>query len=186
MPSLDVRPLPIHGAFVVSGGRRGDARGYLERMFDAEALSLLLGGRSIVQVNRTVTLDAGTVRGLHCQLPPSADMKIVSCCAGAAYDVMVDVRGDSPTFGRSWAMTLEADSSISVVIPEGCAHGLQTLQSNTQMLYLHTAEYDASSEAGLHPLDASLGIEWPLEVTVMSDRDASETRGVEWFRGVPW
>ena len=186
MPDFSVIPTPIAGAYLLERTRRADSRGSLERIFDADELGVLIGGRAVAQVNRTVTDRAGTVRGLHCQLPPSADAKVVTCLAGSAFDVLVDLRGASETFGQWWGVRLDATGLSSVVVPEGCGHGLQTLTPRTEMLYLHSSRFDPSCEAGLHPLDSSLAIEWPMDVTDMSARDSGETRDIEWFRDVAW
>lgn len=186
MPSIELSPTPIAGAYVLSRVVRADERGSLERIFDEDDLTGLTSGRRIEQVNRTKTVQAGTVRGLHCQLPPAAESKVVTCLVGAVFDVIVDLRGESESFGKWWGLTLEAHLHTSVFIPEGCAHGIQTLVPDVQMLYLHTARFDASCEAGVNPLNDSLGIEWPLTVTAMSERDRLETRTLEYFRSIAW
>lgn len=181
-----MEPLPISGAYLVSGTRHNDSRGYLQRLFDISELGVCMSRKNIVQVNQTRTLFGGTVRGMHCQLPPYAETKLVNCVKGKVFDVIVDLRESSPSFGKWWAKTLKADDNVSVLIPEGCAHGLQTLEDECEMLYFHTAEYSALSEAAVNPFDPQLGIEWPVAVTNISDRDRTEARSVDWFRGIPW
>lgn len=186
MKALDLEPLSISGAALVKHDRRGDERGHLERLFDAQELSTLLGGRTIAQANRTYTRNLGTIRGMHCQLPPHSEAKIVQCLRGAVFDVLVDVREESPTFGHWFGCELSGESNISLLIPEGCAHGLQTLTQHAEMLYLHTAPYAPEAEAGLNPLDPVLAINWPLPITAMSARDRAEVRNPAWFKGVQW
>jgi dTDP-4-dehydrorhamnose 3,5-epimerase len=186
MSSIATTPTPIAGAFVLSRRVRADDRGSLERQFDAYELAPLMAGRQIAQVNRTKTVRAGTVRGFHCQLPPAAESKVVTCLAGMVFDVIVDLRADSDSFGRWWGITLDEASPTSVFIPEGCAHGLQALVPDVQMLYLHTAHFDPSCETGISPLDDSVGVEWPLPVTDMSERDRWESRTLEDFRRITW
>lgn len=186
MPSITAMPTPIAGAYVLTRSVRTDERGALERLFDAEDLAALTAGQCIAQVNRTTTVKAGTVRGLHCQLPPASECKIVTCVAGTVFDVLVDLRADSETFGRWWGLTLDEVSHTSLFIPEGCAHGIQTLVPDVQMLYLHSAPFDPTCEAGVNPLDDSIGIEWPLPIAGISERDRSESRTPEAFRGIIW
>lgn len=186
MPSLTTIPTPIAGAYVLTRSVRSDERGSLERLFDAGDLASLTEGRCIAQVNLTKTVKAGTVRGLHFQLPPASEFKIVTCVAGSVFDVIVDLRADSESFGRWWGLTLDEASNTSVFIPEGCAHGIQTLAPDVQMLYLHSAQFNPYCEAGVDPLNASIGIEWPLPITDMSERDRAESRTPDAFRSIRW
>lgn len=186
MSSVSTMPTPIVGAYVLTRVVRSDERGSLERLFDADDLARLTAERCIAQVNRTKTVKAGTVRGLHCQLPPASEFKIVTCLAGAVFDVILDLRVESESFGRWWGLTLDEASGTSLFVPEGCAHGIQTLVPHVQMLYLHSAQYDPSCEAGVDPLASSIGIEWPLPITDISERDRAESRTPEAFRSIEW
>ncbi len=181
---MEVAETTIAGVCRVERRVLTDERGWFERMFSAEELVEVLGGRGIVQVNRTLTRAKGTVRGMHYQLPPSAEAKFVSCLRGAAFDVAVDLRRDSPTFLQWHAETLSAESHRSLVIPEGVAHGFQALADDCELLYLHTAAYDPAVERGLHPQDPRLAIAWPLAVEHLSERDASHARLSPDFEGV--
>ena len=118
---FEIGETTIPGVYLLERMPLADERGWLERMYDTEDLADVLGGRGIVQVNRTLTRATGTVRGMHYQLPPSAEAKIVSCLRGAAFDVAVDLRRDSPTFLQWHAETLSAENHRSLVIPEGVA-----------------------------------------------------------------
>jgi dTDP-4-dehydrorhamnose 3,5-epimerase len=151
----------------------GDSRGYLERLFCADELRALAPGRHIAQINHTLTANRGTVRGMHFQLPPHAEIKFVSCLRGEVFDVAVDLRDNSPTFLRWHAEVLSADNHKSLVIPEGFAHGFQTLTDDCEMLYFHTAAHEPSAEGGLNAQDPRLAIEWPLPVAGLSPRDAA-------------
>lgn len=162
----------------------GDNRGYLERLYCAEELQSLIPGKQIVQINHTLTASRGTVRGMHFQHPPYAETKFVSCIQGEVFDVAVDLRRDSPTFLRWHAETLSADNHRTLVIPEGFAHGFQTLTDNCEMLYFHTAPYHAQTEDGLNPTDPRLGISWPLPVSGLSPRDAGHPPLNEDYAGV--
>lgn len=163
---------PIDGLQLVQRRPLGDDRGYLERLFCAHELETLTRGRPIMQINHTLTLQRGTVRGMHFQRPPAADTKFVSCLHGEVFDVAVDLRDDSPTFLQWHAEVLSADNHKTLVLPEGFAHGFQALGDDCELLYLHTAAYAPEMEGGLHPEDPRLAIRWPLPVTGLSPRDA--------------
>jgi len=169
-----IEPTPLDGLVVVTRHPRRDERGSLERLFcEHDLASLLPAGRRIVQVNRTCTRTPGTIRGMHFQRPPHAELKIVSCLRGAVFDVAVDLRPDSPTWLQWHGVVISADAHDAVVIPEGFAHGFQTLCGDCELLYFHTAAWSAEAEAALHPLDPAVGIRWPKPVAALSDRDRS-------------
>lgn len=168
---FEILPTAIQGVTVLRRKHRGDERGYLERMYCASELSELLPDRSVVQINHTLTVQMGTVRGMHYQLPPHAETKIVSCMHGMVYDVAVDLRPDSPTFLRWHAEVLSRDNHTSLVIPEGCAHGFQALARDCQMLYFHTEIFSPDAERGIDAADPRLAIPWPLSISVRSTRD---------------
>ena len=163
----------------------GDSRGYLERLFCDEELGALVPGKRIAQINRSYTAGRGTVRGLHFQRPPHAEIKFVSCLRGQIFDVAVDVRYDSPTFLHWHAELLSADNLRTFVLPEGFAHGFQTLTDDCELLYFHTAAYQPAAEAGLNPQDPRLAIEWPLPVADLSPRDGAHPLLDDAFAGVP-
>lgn len=180
--SIEDKPLP--DLKLLTRKRLGDQRGYLERMFCRDEMAELLAGRMIAQINHTYTASKGTVRGLHFQYPPHAEMKLVSCLRGTVFDVAVDLRKRSPTFLSWHAELLSDDNEATFVIPEGFAHGFQTLSDNCEMLYLHTAAHAPASEAGLNPKDSSLGIKWPLAITDISDRDRAHSPISNGFEGI--
>jgi dTDP-4-dehydrorhamnose 3,5-epimerase len=151
----------------------GDSRGYLERIFCSEELQALAPDRHIAQINHTFTAARSTVRGMHFQRPPHSEIKFVSCLRGAVFDVAVDLRDNSPTFLSWHAEVLSADNYKTLVIPEGFAHGFQTLTDDCEMLYFHTAAYQPNAEGGLNPEDPRLAIKWPLPVTGLSPRDVA-------------
>lgn len=170
---MTIEPTPLDGLSVLQRHPIGDQRGYLERLFCQETLQPLIGERRIVQINHTLTTKAGTVRGLHFQHPPHAEMKLVSCLRGEVFDVAVDLRQDSPTFLRWYATNLSAENHRSLIIPEGFGHGFQALTDQVELLYLHTAAYHPEAEDGINALDARLAIAWPLPVGERSTRDKS-------------
>lgn len=171
MSRFAVADLPLAGAKRVDRDRRGDSRGWLSRLFCAEELAAAGWTRPIAQVNHTSTVRRGTVRGMHYQRPPDAEMKLVSCVRGEIWDVIVDLRPGSPTFLQWHAERLSDANGRAMLVPEGFAHGYQALADDTELLYCHSAAHAPASEAGLNPLDPALAIRWPLEVVEMSARD---------------
>lgn len=170
---FDIIATPIDGLRVLQHKPIGDSRGYLERLFCMDELKGLLAGRRIEQVNHTLTASRGTVRGLHFQHEPHAETKFVHCLHGEIFDVAVDLRRGSPTFLHWHAELLSAENHRALVIPEGFAHGFQTLSEDCEMLYFHTAAWQQEAEGGLHPQDPRISIEWPLPVAGLSPRDAA-------------
>lgn len=173
MSRFSVTDLPLAGLKLVERQRIGDTRGFLSRLFCAEELAAAGWIKPIAQINHTYTATQGTVRGMHFQRPPHAEMKLVSCIRGEIWDVAVDVRVGSPTFLHWYAERLSADNGRALLIPEGFAHGFQALTDGAELLYCHSAAYSAGAEAGLNPLDTRLAITWPLPITELSARDAA-------------
>jgi dTDP-4-dehydrorhamnose 3,5-epimerase len=161
----------LGGVHVVTHTPFSDHRGYFERLFCDRELDSILGHRSIVAVNHSCTAQPGAVRGLHFQRPPHAEMKMVRCLRGRVFDVTVDLRVGSPTFLSWHAEELSADNRCMLVLPEGCAHGFQVLEPNSELLYFHTAAYVPQSEGGIRADDPALAIPWPLPFTDISARD---------------
>ena len=162
-----------------------DPRGWFERLYCCEELAAAAGQRFVpLQINRSCTYTRGAVRGLHFQYPPHADIKLVSCLHGEAFDVAVDLRAGSPTFLRWFGARLSAENRTSLLIPRGFAHGFQALAKRCELLYLHSTAYAPGSECGIHACDTRIGVSWPLPVTGLSARDAAHAPlGVE-FPGV--
>ena len=170
---FDILATPIADLKVLQRKPIGDSRGYLERLFCAEEFQALAPGKPILQINHTLTASRGTVRGIHFQPPPHAEIKFVSCLRGEVFDVAVDLRHNSPTFLHWHAEVLSADNHKTFVIPEGFAHGFQTLTDDCEMLYFHTTAYQPGAEGGLNAQDPQLAIAWPLPVAGLSPRDAT-------------
>lgn len=173
MSRFTIDSLPLEGLKSITRQRLGDQRGFLSRLFCAEELAQAGWVKPIVQINHTMTASRGTVRGMHFQRPPHAEIKFVSCLRGQVFDVAVDLRHNSPTFLHWHAELLSADNHKTLVIPEGFAHGFQTLTDDCEMLYLHTAFYQPGAERGLSAQDSRLAIQWPLPVSGLSPRDAA-------------
>ena len=181
---MQLQPLPIADAFLIGTHRIGDERGTFARWYCDGDLQSALQGKAIVQINHSLTKEVGSVRGLHFQQPPSAEKKIIRCIAGSVFDVMVDLRRDSPTFLHWYGLTLVAGDDYAVLIPEGCAHGFQTLAADSQLFYLHTAHYDQRSEGAVRFDDPRLSIRWPLPVTTVSQRDRGHPLLPDNFSGI--
>jgi dTDP-4-dehydrorhamnose 3,5-epimerase len=181
---FDILKTPLAGLCVLQRKPVGDSRGYLERLFSTEELQNLAPGKHIAQINHTLTVNRGTVRGMHYQHPPHAETKFVSCLRGEVFDVAVDLRHNSPTFLRWHAEVLSAGNHKTLVIPEGFAHGFQTLTDDCEMLYFHTAAYQPGAEGGLNVKDPRLAICWPLPVAELSPRDATHPLLDKAFTGV--
>ena len=162
---FEIIATPIPGLHAISRKPIRDQRGYLERMFCTDELGELFAGKCIVQINHTYTASRSTVRGMHFQPPPHAETKFVSCMRGKIFDVAVDLRRDSPTWLQWHSEVLSANNHKTLVIPEGFAHGFQTLTDNCEMLYLHTSAFHPDAENGLHAEDPRLAIAWPLPVS---------------------
>ena len=170
---FDILDTPIEGLRLIQRKPICDARGHLERLYCSDELQALIPGKDIMQINHTLTIKCGTVRGMHFQHPPYAETKFVSCLRGEVFDVAVDLRRNSSTFLHWHAEVLSADNHKTLVIPEGFAHGFQTLAADCEMLYFHTAIYRPDAEGGLHALDPRLAILWPEAITEISPRDAT-------------
>jgi dTDP-4-dehydrorhamnose 3,5-epimerase len=179
-----VKALPLDGLTLVERQRLGDARGFLSRLFCADELRAAGWVKPIAQINHTYTQRRGTVRGLHFQHAPYAEMKLVSCIRGEVWDVAVDVRSGSATFLHWHAERLSADNGRALLIPEGFAHGFQALSDDVELLYCHAAAYNAGAQAGLNPGDPRLAIGWPLPIAELSARDAAQPLIEPQFEGV--
>ena len=175
---------PLADLHIIQHKPFDDNRGYLERLFCVNELQPLLHGKAIVQVNHTLTVIQGTVRGMHFQHPPHAETKLITCLRGEVFDVAVDLRHNSSTFLHWHAERLSANSHRTLLIPEGFAHGFQTLSNNCEMLYLHTAAYHPAREGGLNPIDPRLAVRWPMEVGGLSQRDSSHPFIDDFFTGI--
>lgn len=168
---MEFVPTRIAGAYEVRLRVLSDPRGrfkrhYCEREFAAAGLAT-----RFVQMNHSVTFGRGAARGLHFQRPPAAEDKLVSCTLGRAFDVALDLRRGSPTF-RQWA-AVEIDQATSFYIPKGCAHGFQALEEEVHLIYLHSEYYTPEAEGGVRIDDPAVGVDWPLPIGTLSDRDRS-------------
>ncbi|HTD28856.1 MAG TPA: dTDP-4-dehydrorhamnose 3,5-epimerase family protein [Xanthomonadaceae bacterium] len=181
---MKIDATPLSGLQVILNAAVGDARGRFTRVFCEQELGPIHPNLHFTQINLSETRDQGAVRGMHYQLPPSAEAKFIRCLRGRVFDVAVDLRTGSRTFLQWHAIELSYDNQRAVFIPEGFAHGFQALTDDVQMLYLHTAPYAPQHEAGVRHDDPSLAITWPLPVTMLSDRDRGYPSIDDGFMGV--
>lgn len=175
---------PLAGVFEAQTDLRRDDRGRFARLFCAADLDAAHAGRPIVQINHSITRTVGAIRGLHFQLPPAAEGKWVRCLKGRVFDVAVDLRRGSQTFLRWHAVELDSGRMNAIFIPEGCAHGFQVLEGDSELLYLHTAPYSPTLEGAVRYDDPRVAIAWPLKVTDISARDRSHALLDEGFQGI--
>lgn len=184
MSRLTVTETPLAGLRVVHRQPTGDDRGSLARVFCATTLAPAGWSGGVAQINHTVTTYAGTVRGMHFQHPPHAEMKLVSCLRGEVWDVAVDLREGSPTFLKWHAEPLSAQNGAALLIPEGFAHGFQSLADDCELLYLHSTPYVPTAEGGVRFDDPRLRIGWPRPVTQLSARDQAHPLLSDLFTGL--
>lgn len=162
---------PLPGLFLLQRKIIGDQRGYFERLFCEEELRPFIGQRHIAQINHSLTSEIGTVRGLHFQFPPHSEMKIVTCIRGSIFDVAIDLRKNSEHYLKWFGIKLDADSHRTIIIPEGFAHGFQSLSDDAEIVYSSTAAYEPKHESGVNPLDTHFSITWPVSVRNLSQQD---------------
>jgi len=162
----------ISGAMALKAGRNYDERGFFEKIFDKSMFTSYKLNAQIESIAISSNTNIGTLRGLHFQSPPFAEDKIVSCIAGSIFDVVVDLRFDSPTFCKWAAVTLESDDEQVLYLPAGVAHGFQTLEDNSSVLYGITSTYNPASSHSIRYSDPELNISWPIPVGIVSKKDA--------------
>ncbi len=168
---MKIERTPIPGLIVAESIPYADERGEFMRCFCGHELKEYFGERQVCQINQSITLKEGAIRGLHFQSPPHAEMKLVRCIEGAVWDVAVDLRLDSPTRYSWHAEFLTSENRKMFIIPEGFAHGFQVLRGHSRLIYLHTEYYCKTSEGGIRFDDPYLGIPWPRPVTEVSSKD---------------
>lgn len=164
-------PTPLEGAYIIKPEPFQDHRGMFSRIYCKNELSAIGYVKDIVQVNYSITVKKGAIRGMHFQYPPKAEIKMVKCLCGSVFDVIIDLRKGSPTFLKWHGEILSSENMKMIYIPEWFAHGFQTLEENCELLYLHTEFYSPEDEGGVRFDDPVLNISWPLEVTDISEKD---------------
>ena len=168
---MKFRETTIAGAWLVQPEPRVDSRGHFARLWCREEFARHNLRADFVQCNNSFSIETATLRGLHWQSAPHGEVKLVSCTRGRVFDAIVDVRPESPTFLKWFGVELSSDNRTMVYVPEGCAHGYLTLADNSEVVYPVTAAYDAAAERGLRWDDPAIGIAWPVQPLVISDKD---------------
>lgn len=164
---------PLEGAALIELDKKSDDRGFFARFFCTKEFAEQGFETQFIQVNNSLSHKAGTLRGMHYQLPPKGEVKVVRCIRGALYDVIIDVREDSPTFGQSFGCELTQDNRRMMYVPQGFAHGFLTLQDDTEALYLVSECYSPAHERGIRWDDPTFAVRWPMTPSVISDKDRS-------------
>lgn len=165
-------PTRLNGVYVIDIDPIEDERGFFATAWTRRAFEERGLTGEFVQCNTSLSKDTGTLRGMHFQNPPFQEAKLIRCIQGALYDVALDLRKDSPTYLTWEGIELTAKNHRMVYLPEGVAHGFQTLVENTEVFYLVSAYYDPASQSGACWDDPAFGIQWPLPVSVLSEKDA--------------
>lgn len=177
-------PTELEGAYVLLPQPFTDERGWFARVYCRDEFAQVGIAQEWVQINHSFNRQQATVRGMHFQYPPHAEAKLVRCIRGRVYDVIVDLRRGSPTMLAYFGVELSAENQKMLYIPEGFAHGFQTLTDNVELLYHHSAFYAPDHEGGLHFDDPAIGIDWPLVPGNVSVKDRERPFLTEGFAGI--
>lgn len=175
---------PLKGSYIIEINPFQDERGWFSRTFCQNEFEQIGHQKSWVQLNHSFTTHKGTVRGMHFQNPPFTEIKMVRCIAGAVYDVIVDIRKGSPTFLHWFGLELSALNKKMMYIPQGFAHGFQSLTDNCELIYHHSEFYTPNTEGGIKYNDSNINIEWKLVVTEISERDGNFNIIDKNFKGI--
>lgn len=175
---------PIAGVYVIELEPFVDERGLFARTFCQKEFANIGFRKQIVQINHSVTKQKGAIRGMHYQRPPACEIKIIRCVQGQVFDVMVDLRASSSTFMQWHGVELSKDAMRMVYIPEGFAHGFQTLTNHAELIYHHSAFYNPDYESGLRYDDPALAIHWPLPAGFVSSKDQNYPFIDHHFKGI--
>lgn len=170
---MNFTPAAIDGVFVIEMQKHGDERGFFARAFCQKEFGDLQLATNIVQMNDSLSARRGTLRGMHYQLAPRAETKVVRCTRGALFDIILDLRRGSPTFGQTFGVELTAENRRMLYVPKGFAHGFITLADDTEAFYLVDEFYSPEHERGVRWNDPRFSIPWPIEPVVMSQKDRS-------------
>jgi dTDP-4-dehydrorhamnose 3,5-epimerase len=174
----------LAGSFVIDLEPKADERGWFTRYFCKDEFEKIGHTREWVQMNHSVTYKKGSIRGMHYQVHPHREIKMVRCIAGSVFDIIIDIRNDSDSFLKWFGIELSAENKKMLYIPEGFAHGFQCLTDNCELLYHHSEFYQPGAEVGISYDDPLINIEWPLPVTVLSPRDTQHTHLNKNFKGI--
>ncbi|WP_019915142.1 dTDP-4-dehydrorhamnose 3,5-epimerase [Paenibacillus sp. HW567] len=168
---MKVTPLKLQGAILLEPVVHGDNRGFFMESYNEEVMQKVGVNYKFIQDNQSLSAEVGVLRGLHYQLNPKAQTKLIRVLSGAIYDVIVDIRRSSPTFGQWVGVILSEHNKRQLLVPKGFAHGFCTLVPNTQVLYKVDEYYSPENDRGILWSDPALGIDWPTSAPVLSDKD---------------
>ena len=174
----------LSGCYIINPEPHSDSRGWFARIFCKDEFIKINHHKEWLQLNHSATFKKGTIRGMHYQLPPFSEVKMVRCISGIIYDVVIDLRENSPTFLKWLGIELSAANKKMLYIPEGFAHGFQTLTDNCELIYHHTAMHTPGSEGGIRFNDEKIKIKWPLPVSEISERDSNHEYLKNDFKGI--
>lgn len=180
---LTITPTPFKDLYIITPNSFKDERGSFSRVFCSSELKEIFNF-DIKQINHSITKDKGTFRGLHFQYEPNAEIKMVKCIKGSILDIVVDIRKNSPTFLKHFAVELSEQNQKMIYVPKGFAHGFQTLEDNTELIYLHSSVYTPLNEGALNIKDPSLKINLPLDIIQISRRDLEHSFITDDFIGI--
>jgi dTDP-4-dehydrorhamnose 3,5-epimerase len=175
---------PLQGSYTIEVNPMADERGWFARTFCKNEFSKIGHEGEWVQLNHSFTKQKGALRGMHYQLPPFSEVKLVRCIAGAVFDVIVDIRKDSATFLQWFGVELSAQNKKMIYIPQGFAHGFQTLSNDCELIYHHSAFYTPGAERGIKYDEPLINIQWPLAPTTVSERDQQHPFLNNHFKGI--
>lgn len=164
-------PTPLSSAFVIELEKKGDERGFFARAFCEKEFAMHGLPTHFVQMNNSFSAEKGTLRGLHYQVHPMEEIKVIRCIRGSFWDVILDIREGSPTFGHHFGVILSAENRNMMVVPKGFAHGFITLEDDTEAFYMVSQFYSPDYERGIRWNDLQFNIAWPIDPTVISDKD---------------
>ncbi|MGZ3921739.1 MAG: dTDP-4-dehydrorhamnose 3,5-epimerase [Bacteroidia bacterium] len=174
----------LKGSYIIELTPFYDERGGFARTYCKKEFKEINHSKEFVQLNQSYNTHKGTIRGMHYQVAPFLEIKLIRCIRGSVFDVIIDIRQNSPTFLQHIAVELSESNKKMIYVPEGFAHGFQTLEDNTQLVYHHTEYYNAQADAGLNYNDPILNIKWPIPVSIISEKDKNNKLINPGFKGV--
>lgn len=187
---MKFHPTPLQGAYLIELEKRGDDRGFFARFFCRNEFGAAGLVTQFVQINNSLSGKTGTLRGLHYQLPPAAEVKVIRCLRGGLFDCIIDIRPGSPTFGKWFGAELNDENRLAMYVPRGFAHGILTLKEDTEAFYLASDFYSPKDERGIRWDDPRFNIAWPIAPQEISPKDSAwpdfnpEFHGIEALRAL--
>lgn len=174
----------LKGAFLLEETPLKDERGMFTRVFCKKDFTKIGHTKEFVQFNHSFNFKKGTIRGMHFQRKPHSEIKLIRCIAGSVFDVIIDLRENSPTFLKWLGLIISKENRKMIYIPEGFAHGFQTLEDSSELIYHHTEYHTPSSEGRINPFDKTICIKWPVEISIYSEMDKNAPHLDEKFKGI--